>query len=127
MNAEAEPKKRLRVLIAEDSDDTRKQLSDLCSDLPRLQVVGEARNGREAIDAVRSLRPDVLTLDIHMPKASGLEVLRAMQHDNSACVVIVLTSFFDEFYRERCLQLRANHFFDKVTEFDRFLELMKSL
>jgi DNA-binding NarL/FixJ family response regulator len=119
--------KRLRVLIAEDSGETRKHLRELCSTLPRLHVVGEATNGLEAIEAVRNLKPDVLTLDIHMPKANGLEVLRTIRGQDVPRVVIVLTAFLNIFYRERCKQLMPIHSFDKITEFDRFLELLKSL
>jgi DNA-binding NarL/FixJ family response regulator len=120
-------KQRLRILIAEDSAGMRKNLSEVCSGLPRLELIGEAKNGLEAIESVRNLRPDVLTLDIRMPKLNGLEVLRIVQRENHGCVVIVLTAFLDEFYRKKCRQLSARHYFDKVTEFDRFLELLKSL
>ena len=119
--------RRLRVLIAEDSQETRKGLRDTCSSLPHLEVVGEAVDGLAAIEAVRSLKPDVLTLDLHMPRMSGFDVLRVMQHEKRECMVIVLTSLAGEFYKEKCRELKAHYVFDKITEFDRFLDLMKAI
>ena len=118
---------RLRVLIAEDSPSTRKSLSDICSDLPHLNVVGEAADGFDAIEAVRNLKPDVLTLDINMPRINGLEVLRIMQREQRECIVIVLTSMADDFYKQKCRELKAHHVFDKVTEFDGFIKLLKTM
>lgn len=118
---------RLRVLIAEDSPGTRKILSEACSCLPHLKVVGEAVDGLDTIEAVRNLKPDVMTLDINLPRLSGLEVLRIMQREKHECVVIVLTSLVDEFYKNKCRELNARHVFDKITEYDRFLETLKAM
>jgi DNA-binding NarL/FixJ family response regulator len=118
---------RLRVLIAEDSPRMRKSLSDACACLPHLEVVGEVADGFDTIEAVRDLKPDVLTLDIHMPRINGLDVLRIMQREKCECVVIVLTALVDDFYREKCQELKADYFFDKITELDRFLETIKAI
>ena len=119
--------RRLRVLIAEDSQETRKGLSAICSRLPHLEVVGEAVDGLAAIEAVRSLKPDVLTLDLHMPRMSGFDVLRVIRQEKRECEVIVLTSLADEFYKEKCRELKAHHVFDKVNEFDLFHKTLKAL
>lgn len=105
----------------------RQNLTDLVSGLPRLEIVGMARDGVEAIDGVNNLIPDVLILDIHMPRRNGLEVLRKVRADQSKCVVIILTKLVDDFYRRKCLELKADYFFDKFTEFDQFVTLLKSM
>lgn len=117
--------RRRRVLIVEDSSKMRKNLNDIFSIFPQLEVVGLAKDGLEALQAAHDLKPDVITLDIHMPKLNGLEVLRRIKRKD--CVVIMLTALTDEFYRTKCRELKANHFFDKITEFDRFLELLKTV
>lgn len=119
--------KRLRVLIAEDSQRMRKSLSEMVSSVARLEVIGEAVDGFEAIDRVRNLKPDVLTLDINMPGMNGIDVLRAMEREKHTCTVIVLTALNDDFYRRKCQELHATYFFDKVTEFDRFVELLNRI
>lgn len=128
-NKQTDPRadQRLRVLIAEDSPRMRQSLCEACSSLPHLEVVGEAVDGMDAIEAVRDLEPDVLTLDINMPRISGMDVLRILKKEKADCIVIVLTSFADEFYKEKCRELKAHYVFDKITEFDRFLDLMKAI
>jgi two-component system chemotaxis response regulator CheB len=62
----------IRVVVAEDSLTVRKRLVEVLSDDPELQVVAEAADGREAIEAVERLRPDVVTLDMMMPVMTGV-------------------------------------------------------
>ncbi|NQT70362.1 MAG: chemotaxis response regulator protein-glutamate methylesterase [Desulfobacteraceae bacterium] len=65
----------LRVLIVEDTVIYRKIVSDVLAELPHVEVVGTAHNGKTAIIKIASLKPDLLTLDIEMPEMNGLEVL----------------------------------------------------
>lgn len=65
-----------RVLIADDSAFMRKLISEIISSHPSLEVVGTARNGQEAVEKVRLLKPDVMTLDIEMPILDGLGALQ---------------------------------------------------
>lgn len=62
----------LRVLVADDSLTVRKRLVEALSRHPDFSVVGEAQDGRQAIELCQSLRPDVITLDMMMPVMSGL-------------------------------------------------------
>ena len=68
----------MRVLIADDSAFFRRLLSDVLSSIPDVQVVGSAANGKLALQKVRELSPDLLTLDIEMPELDGLAVLDAL-------------------------------------------------
>ena len=90
-----------------------------------MEVVGEARDGAEALEVFQDLQPDVLTLDIQMPKMRGLEVLKRLS--GTDCRVILLTSYADDMYREKCLELNVLGFYDKITEFHDFLEFVKSM
>lgn len=118
-------KKRRRVLIVEDSAITRHTLNDLMAALPRLEIVGEAGDGRAALKAVRNLRPDIITLDIQMPGLNGLEVLKRIARADRE--IVVLTAMADGFYRKKCRELRVGHFFDKITEFKQFTDFLKTL
>lgn len=90
-----------------------------------MEVVGEAKDGEEALEVFQDLHPDVLTLDIQMPKMGGLEVLRRIS--GTDCRVILLTTYADEMYRKKCLELNVLGFYDKITEFHDFLEFVKSM
>jgi YesN/AraC family two-component response regulator len=117
----------MRLLIADDSRLIREMLAGLCSSLPRLKVVGQAANGLEAMAAIRKLKPDVVTLDIRMPRMSGIEVLKAIKAEKIDCLVIVLSGFTDEIYLKKCLDLGAKHVFDKTTALDQAIEVLSGL
>ncbi len=68
----------MRALIVDDEELARERLRALLADLPDVEAVGEARDGEDALHAVAALRPDAVFLDIQMPGADGLEVVRSM-------------------------------------------------
>jgi len=79
----------IRVLIADDSAVMRAALSRVIESDPALQVCGTARHGLEALEKVRQLRPDVVTLDVEMPVLNGLEVLKRIMKDFPRPVIMV--------------------------------------
>jgi DNA-binding NarL/FixJ family response regulator len=116
--------KKIRVLIVDDSATLREGLTSLCSLVSELEVVGTASDGVEALDAIRNLKPDVVSLDIRMPRMNGIEVLKAIQRDRLTCTPIILSGLADEFSREKCLALGAKYVFDKSTELEKFLRVL---
>lgn len=79
----------VRVLVVDDSAFMRRQLSEIIESDPELAVVGIARNGREAVDKVKELEPDVVTLDINMPVMDGLTALTYIMLERpTPCLVI---------------------------------------
>ncbi len=110
---------RKKVFIVDDSPVVRERLATLLSDLPSVEIVGQAEIAFEAISATRRLKPDVMLLDISMPGGSGIHVLEMVKKERPAPLVIMLTNFAHEQYRQKCLQLGADFFFDKSTEFER--------
>ena len=69
----------IRVVVADDHHMTRSGVKTALSQSSGIEVVGEASDGVEALDAVSRLKPDVLVLDIEMPRMSGLELIKAMR------------------------------------------------
>ncbi|MDN5341048.1 MAG: two-component system, chemotaxis family, protein-glutamate methylesterase/glutaminase [Euryarchaeota archaeon] len=82
----------IRVLIVDDSLFIRTILRDLLKDDPDIEVVGTAVNGIDALEKISNLKPDVVTLDIEMPRMNGLEVLEALQKVRPKPKVIVLST-----------------------------------
>ena len=82
----------LRVLVADDSSLFRRVISEVLGSLPNVEVVGSVSNGKLAVQRVRELRPDLLTLDIEMPEMDGLGVLDALRQTGEKVAVIVVSA-----------------------------------
>lgn len=83
--------KTVSVLLAEDHTIVRQGLAKLLEAEPRIQVIGEARNGREAITKVEELKPDVVIMDIAMPLLNGIEATRQIKKKRPQTKVIILS------------------------------------
>jgi len=86
------PPMKLRTLIADDSVLFRRVLSDTLGSLPEVEVIGAVGNGRLAVQRVRELKPDLLTLDMEMPEMDGLAVLDALKQNKEETAVIVVSA-----------------------------------
>jgi DNA-binding NarL/FixJ family response regulator len=81
-----------RILIVDDHEIVREGLRNLLSQSrPGWVICGQARNGEEAVEAVRDLAPDAVLLDITMPKMSGLEAARRIAKSGTACRILMFT------------------------------------
>ncbi|HEX2091856.1 MAG TPA: chemotaxis-specific protein-glutamate methyltransferase CheB [Longimicrobiaceae bacterium] len=79
----------IRVLVAEDSPTVRELLVSILESDPGITVVGQARNGREAVEMTARLRPDLVTMDIHMPLLNGFEATKAIMIETPTPIIIV--------------------------------------
>ena len=86
----------VRILIVDDQELFREGLHTLLSMQPDLQVVGEARNGEEALRLAGELNPDVVLMDLHMPVLNGVGATRHLKSTRPEIKVIVLTTFDDD-------------------------------
>jgi len=116
--------RRARVMIADDSAAIRSSLSSLISRIPGVEIVGLAPNGTAALNMIRTLKPDAVTLDIRMPEMNGLNVLEALKGEDLPRLIIVLTGLQEPEYRRRSLELGAKHFFHKATEFEHVIDIL---
>src|ERR1700733_824068 len=81
--------KKIRVLIVDDSAFMRKVLEEIISSDPRMEVVGQARDGREAVTLAESLQPDVITMDINMPRMDGIEATKVIMTQRPRPILVV--------------------------------------
>ncbi|HEY8236926.1 MAG TPA: response regulator transcription factor [Gaiellaceae bacterium] len=86
----------IRVLIVDDHAVIREGLRAFLELQDRMEVIGEAGDGREAIEEAERLRPDVILMDLVMPRLDGVEAMRELHEQVPAARVIVLTSFLDD-------------------------------
>ena len=99
--------RRLRVLLADDHNLIRAGLRLVISQEPDFQVVGEAGNGRQAVEMARELKPDVVVMDIGMPDLNGIEACRQILTDLPDSHVVMLSMHSDEGYVLRALKAGA--------------------
>jgi len=118
----------LRVLVVDDSSVIRERLAAMLTEIEGVDLVGMGCDGREGLELVARFEPDVVVLDIRMPHHSGIELLRKIkQLLDPAPKVMILTNYPYPAYRTRCMDLGADYFFDKSTEFDSVTEVLRGL
>ncbi len=117
----------MRLFIADDSEILRTRLIDMLSEIEGLEIIGQAQNSFDAIQLIQKLNPHVVILDIRMPQVNGIKVLKAIKKNNHHLKVIIFTNYPYPQYRKRCLDLGADFFFDKSTEFEKLIDTVKYL
>lgn len=113
---------KIRAVIADDEPLARRGIRQLLAREPDVEIVGEARNGREAIQLVRSLRPDLLFLDVQMPGNGGFAVLGAL--DRREMPIVIFVTAFDDF-AVRAFEAHALDYLVKPLEEARFADAVQ--
>src|SRR5436190_22489276 len=102
MTANLPPPKKISVVLADDHTIVRQGLRLLLESADDIKVIGEVDNGREAVQAAKKLKPDVVVLDVVMPTLNGVEATRQITKEVPETKVLILSSYSDD---ERVLQL----------------------
>jgi len=112
------PSKPLRVYIVDDSPPVAEVLIELIAVPGRIEVLGVGETEAAATLAIRSLKPDVVVLDLQLREGSGTNVIKAVRADRDLAAVrlIITSNHTSPQLRAGCLQLGADHYFDKVKE-----------
>jgi len=103
----------IRVLVADDQRVVREGLALLLRLLPGVEVVGSASDGEEALTLAESLDPDVVLMDLRMPRCDGVEATRRLRQSNPSCRVVVLTTYADDRSVVEALRAGARGFLTK--------------
>src|SRR5712675_1461154 len=116
---------KIRVILADDHTVVRQGLRALLASEGDIEVVGEAENGRQAIQLVKKLLPDVVVIDIAMPVLNGLEATRQITRALPGTKVLVLSSYCDDEYVRQLTEAGATAFLVKHTAADELLKAIR--
>jgi two-component system, LytTR family, response regulator len=116
--------KKIRVLIVDDEPIAREGLRTLLSAEPTIEIVGECRNGREAVKAIRELSPDILFLDVQMPRMGGFEVITEVGIDRMPVVVFITA--YDQ-YAIKAFEIDAMDYLLKPFDEERFQRTLERI
>lgn len=119
-------KDNVRVLLVEDHTIVRQGLRRLLEEMG-VEVVGEEEDGRKGLEAARKLEPDVVVMDISMPRLSGIEATRRIRKELSGTKVIILTIHLDENYIFKALDAGANAYLVKETASEDLYEAIEAV
>jgi CheY-like chemotaxis protein len=111
-----------RVVVVDDSDGFRSLLQWYLGSLPEVQIVGEASDGLDAIEAVGRTKPDVVLMDVCMPRLDGLQTTRRLRTGGESARIVLLTAYGDTIPKWLAQEVGADDVLDKSNLGDRLRE-----
>lgn len=119
--------KNITVLIVDDHALMREGLKKILELDDDIDVIGQAGDGEESIEKIVELNPDVVLLDINMPKVNGIEVLRRVKDLGIDCKIIMLTIHDDREYLQETIKIGANGYVLKDSDADSLIKAIKDV
>ena len=118
---------QINIVLADDHVLVRKGIKSMLESDTEIKVVGEAGNGHEALDAARTLKPDILVLDIRMPEMTGLEAAAQLHEYAPETRAVILSMHDSEEYVVQALQAGAYGYLLKDTDKEEFVKALKQV
>jgi len=117
----------IRILVADDHTVVRDGLTAMLGRQGDFSVVGEAKNGREAVESARSLQPDIILMDLRMPEMDGVEAMRQIRSADANVKFIVLTTFDTDEYIFDAIEAGAKGYLMKDTSREKLFQAIHAV
>jgi two-component system response regulator NreC len=118
---------KLKVFVCDDHTLFREGIKSILGKAPEIEIVGEARNGREAVEKVLRLRPDVVLMDVGLPDLSGLQATRRIKHAQKHIHVLMLSMYDEEEIIAGCLDAGASGYLVKDAALPQLLHAIEAV
>jgi two-component system nitrate/nitrite response regulator NarL len=118
---------RTRIVIAEDHPLFREALARTIRERPDFDLVGEAPDGRAALDTIRDLQPDVAVLDLKLPSLDGLQIIAALRREEQPVKVVLLSAFLDGAIAYEAVAAGAEAYLSKDADRDRVCDTIAAV
>ena len=115
----------IKILLVEDQKLMRIGIKSLFNDYPELEVIGEAVNGKEAIEKAKLIKPDIILMDIGLPDISGIDTAKKILENNNNIKIIMLTSHINEQELNASLIAGANAYVIKDISTEYLMSVIK--
>jgi DNA-binding NarL/FixJ family response regulator len=109
----------MKVLIADDSRLMRERIRETISIFSSVEIVSETETGLQTLEELFKHNPDLAILDIRMPDRNGLEILKEYRKKNKKTIIVILTNYAYDQYKDRAFENGADYFFSKSEDFDK--------
>lgn len=116
----------IRILLVDDHTIMREGLSALLAEQPDIEIVGEASDGRTAIDLVRTCSPDVVVMDVGMPDLNGIDATRRIRSEYPQARVVALSTHTDKRYVQHMLEAGACGYVLKIAAYEELLRAVRA-
>ena len=113
----------MKLMIVDDSEIISIRLKELLQGIENLEISAVVEDGVQAIAQFSLLNPEILILDLMIPRMNGLDVLRSVRSLSKKAIIIVLTNYHQSYFRDRCTDLGANYFLDKSADFEKVYQI----
>jgi len=117
----------MKILVGDDSQIICDRIKQMLLDVNQQFNIFTANSAPQIMAFWKKEKPDLLILDIRMPDVSGIEVLKEIQPQKNGAVIIMFTNLPLPSYKKKCLDLGADYFLDKSSEFEKLTEIIEHL
>ncbi len=109
---------KIKVLIVDDSPMIISRISELLEEVKGIDAIRSSTSYNEAVELLKTFKPDVALLDVNLPGKSGIELLEYIKKYFPASLAIMVTNQATAFHRDECFKIGADYFIDKSKDFD---------
>lgn len=117
----------IKVLVVDDNKWIRDGIKMRLNDSEEIDIVGMVSNGLDAVEFCKSNKPDVVLMDISMPKMDGLEATKLIKSIDGSIKVLILSSYFSQEYLQKAMEYNCNGYIDKEAEMEDFISVIKNV